>query len=181
MLTITVPSIPLLFDDEKQLFLSSKEQELVLEHSLISLSKWESKWHKPFLTKIQKTEEQDRDYIKCMTMNKNVDDQTYKIITSSLMDQINLYIQDPMSATTFPHQEKKSSNELITAELIYFWMVNYNIPFECEKWHLNRLLTLINVCSIKNAPPKKKMSAQALAARNRELNAQRLKQYNTTG
>lgn len=169
-----------LWDEINEVFLFSKEYKLTLEHSLISLSKWEAKWHKPFLTKTQKSDEESLDYIRCMTINKDIDSQSYNFISKKIMDDINLYIEDPMTATTFQKEEKKPSREIITSELIYFWMVNYSIPFECEKWHLNRLLTLINVCSIKNQP-KKKLGRKALNSRNTALNEARLRQYNTTG
>lgn len=181
MLQIIVPPTEF-YNDKIEEFFKTKELELSLEHSLISLSKWESKWHKPFLVKTPKTSEETSYYIKCMTINKGIDPQTYDLIMfhQNILDDINHYIEDPMTATTFPKEEKKPNREIITSELIYFWMVSYNIPLPCEQWHLNRLLTLINVCSVKNQP-KKKISEREILNRQRLLNEQRLKQFNTTG
>ena len=179
MLQIIIKPVQL-FDEEHSLFIMSKEYKLSLEHSLISLSRWESKWHKAFLTKALKTDEETLDYIKCMTMNKDIDEEAYNLITPDYMEIVNKYIADPVTATTFMKEDKKGGQEIVTSELIYFWIVNYSIPFECEKWHLNRLITSIEVCAIKTQP-KKKMSQRALLNRNRMINEQRLKQYNTTG
>lgn len=179
MLKITVPATEL-YDEAPNEFVSSKEQILQLEHSLVSLSKWEAKWCKPFLTKDEKTIEETVDYIKCMTITQNVNDNVYKFITNDNVRQVRDYIDAPMTATTFSDENKKVNREIITAELIYYWMIALNIPFECQKWHLNRLLTLINVCNIKNTPPKK-MSKNELARRNATLNAARRKALNSEG
>ena len=169
-----------LWDEGKEEFIDPKEETLKLEHSLVSLSKWESKYHKPFITKEQKTRAETIDYIKFMTLNKNVDPDIYYCISESDMNEINQYIEDPMTATTFSSKDKGTSREQITAELIYYWMIALNIPFECQKWHLNKLLTLIRVCNIKNAPPKK-MGKNDLMRRNAALNAARRKKYNSKG
>ncbi len=165
------------WSDVTEEFMNVKPTTLILEHSLISLSKWESKWNKPFLTEEPKTDEETRDYIRCMTINKNVDDAVYMALTGSDIQKVNDYIASPMTATTFHEhngngRSKKSRGETMTAEIIYFYMISYGIPFECEKWHLSRLLTLIRVCGIKNAPSKK-MSKNAAAKQQRALNAQR--------
>ena len=178
MLTITIPQTEL-YDEIRNEFKVVKEQKLVLEHSLVSLSKWESKWHKPFLGKDPKTFEETIDYIRCMTVNP-ADPVVYQCITSSNIAEINKYIEDPMTATTIKEQQKKGNREIITAEIIYYWMVAMNIPFECQKWHLNKLLTLINVVNIKNKPPKK-MSKKDVMARNASLNAARRKALQTKG
>ena len=180
MLEIVIPETEQ-WDEVKQEFISTKEQTLKLEHSLVSLSKWESKWCQPFLSKKEKTVEQTIDYIKCMTLTQNVDPNVYNLLTKDNILKINEYISAPMTATTF-HQENKGggNGELITSELIYYWMVSLNIPFECQKWHLNRLFTLIKVCSIKNQPPKK-MSKKDIMSRNAALNAARRKQLNSKG
>ena len=180
MLVITIPAIEA-FDDEKQEFIAfKKEQTLQLEHSLVSLSKWESKWHKPFL-KNEMTFEETLYYVKCMTITPNVDNDVYTRLTRKNFEEINKYIEDPMTATTFYELgPKKPNNETVTSELIYYWMIALNIPMECQKWHLNRLLTLIRVCNIKNTPPKK-MSRKETMNRNAALNAARKKQFNTTG
>ena len=145
MLQITIPAMEQ-FDDEKEEFISTKEQTLLLEHSLVSLSKWESKWCKPFFTKEEKSYEETIDYIRCMTITQNVKPEVYYGVTSENIDDVLKYINAPMTATTFTNRKKTSSNrEQITSELIYYWMIAFNIPFECQKWHLNRLITLIEV------------------------------------
>lgn len=179
MLSIHIPESEVFLEDVQE-FRTIKSQDLHLEHSLISLAKWESKWCKPFLGKGEKTDEEIMDYIKCMTVNQNVDPLVYTFLTNEDILKINDYIASPMTATTFNNSNKKGSREVITAEIIYYWMVSFNIPFECQKWHLNRLLTLINVCGIKNQPPKK-MSKKELASRNSALNAARRKQLGSLG
>lgn len=172
MLTITVPAMEE-YDDAREEFIETQEQTLSLEHSLVSISKWESKWHKPFLSKEDKTAEETIDYIRCMTLTKNVDPNVYYAMTPDIIKQINDYIGDPMTATWFSDKQKgPKSREIITSELIYYWMVALQIPFECQKWHLNRLMTLIQVCSIKNQP-KKKMSKKDAMNQQRALNAAR--------
>ncbi len=180
MLQITIPAVEL-WDERKQEFVTTKEQTLSLEHSLVSLSKWESKWCKPFLTKQEKTFEETLDYIKCMTITQNVDPEIYRYLTNENINEVNRYIEAPMTATYFSDEKNsKTSREQVTAELIYYWMIALNIPFECQKWHLNRLLTLIKVCNIKNRPPKKR-SKKEIMSRNAALNAARRKQLNTKG
>lgn len=180
MLNITIPSIEL-YNERTQEFIITKEHTLKLEHSLVSLSKWESKWQKPFLTTKDKTREETLDYIRCMTITQNVDPAIYHQIPNNILDQIAEYIDSPMTATTFSSPDQKKTNkEVITAEIIYYWMIAYQIPHECQTWHLGRLLTLINVCSIKNQP-KGKGNNKAAMARQRELNAARKKTLNTTG
>ena len=180
MLTLNIPKIEK-WDECKQEFIYVKDQTLQLEHSLVSLSKWESKWHKAFLGKQEKTDEETLDYIRCMTLTKNVDPMIYKCLNSSVIKQIKEYIDDPMTATVFSNDKtSKANREIVTAELIYYWMIALNIPFECQKWHLNRLLTLIQVCNIKNQPPKK-MSRREILSRNASINAARRQKYNTKG
>lgn len=182
MLTIKVPISPEGWDEEKQEFVDPKNQTLQLEHSLVSLSKWESKWKKSFYSKKDKTLEETLDYIKCMTLNKNIDPDVYNHLTRENINEVMNYIADPMTATTFGGNDRGSSNrEIITSELIYYWMIASNIPFDpCQKWHLNRLITLIRVCSIKNTPPKKR-SRRDIMSRNAALNASRRQQMNTKG
>lgn len=180
MLQITIPSVEL-WDDFKQEFVTTKEQTLQLEHSLVSLSKWESKWCKPFLSRENKTNEETIDYVRCMTITQNVNPEVYSHLTDENIIQINNYIDAPMTATVFSREESSKRNrEIVTSELIYFWMVSYNIPVKFEKWHLNRLLTLIRVCNIKNAPSKKR-SRKETASSYAALNAARKKQLNTRG
>ena len=180
MLQITIPAVEL-WDERKQEFVTTKEQTLQLEHSLVSLSKWESKWCKAFLTKQEKTFEETLDYIKCMTITQNVDPEVYNYLTNKNIEEINNYIDAPMTATYFSDDKTaKISREQVTAEIIYYWMIALNIPFECQKWHLNRLIALIKVCNIKNAPPKKR-SKKEIMSRNAALNAARRKRLNTKG
>lgn len=181
MLQLVIPLGPEIFDDEKQEFVTPDTKTIQLEHSLISLSKWESKWCKPFLTKEPKTLEETIDYIKCMTITPNVSDEVYSHLTVDNVTQVNKYIESPMTATTFPKGKKGSgSKEIITSEIIYYWMITLNIPSEYQKWHLNRLLTLIQVCNVKNEPAKK-MSKSEILSRNRALNAARKQKLNTRG
>lgn len=180
MLWITIPSAEQ-WDELKQEFTSTKEQRLQLEHSLVSLSKWESKWCKAFLTKQEKTFEETLDYIKFMTLTQNVEPSVYNYLTNGNLDAVNKYIEAPMTATYFSEDKTDGiSREQITAELIYYWMIALNIPFECQKWHLNRLLALIKVCNIKNHQPKKR-SGKEIMNRNAALNAARRKKLNTRG
>lgn len=179
MLKIVIPGIEL-YDEEKEEFITTKPQTLHLEHSLVSLAKWESKWNKPFLTKENKTYEEIIDYIRCMTITQNVSEDTYRLLTRENIQQVIEYMELPMTATTFSNQKKTYSRDVVTAEIIYYWMISLNIPFECQKWHLNRLLTLINVCNIKNQP-KKKMSKRDILNRNKALNKARREALKTRG
>lgn len=179
MLEITIPACEA-WDEVNEIFINVKEQTIRLEHSLVSLSKWESKWCKPFLSKENKTYEETIDYIKCMTITQNVDPMVYNFISNDNMRKINEYLNKPMTATTFSKEQSKPNREIVTAEIIYYWMVALNIPFECQKWHLNRLMTLIKVCSIKNQPAKK-MSKRDIMSQNAALNAARRKQLNSKG
>ena len=180
MITITIPANEA-FDEATGEFITTKATELQLEHSLISISKWESKWHKPFLSGDSKTPDETMDYIRCMALNKNVDPMVYKFLTEQNIMEVNSYIEDSMTATWFAEDKSKSGKrEIITSELIYYWMIALNIPYECEKWHLNRLLTLVKICNIKNQP-EKKMSKREIMSRNRALNEQRRQAMNTRG
>lgn len=169
------------WNETTQEFVYTKGQTLQLEHSLVSISKWESKWCKPFLSKDPKTYEETLDYIRCMTLTQNVDPAIYSRLSVDNINEVNKYIEAPMTATTIKEQPGHGrSSEIITSELIYFWMISYQIPFECQKWHLNRLLTLIRVCSIKNTPGKK-LSKRDIMSRNAALNAARRQQLNSMG
>lgn len=181
MLQITVPGGEF-FDNKTQTFIYTKPQTLRLEHSLVSLSKWESKWEKPFLKKDYKmTAEETRDYIRCMTITQNVDPLVYASITNENIDQVSKYIEAKMTATWFKEDKNRKPNrEIVTAEVIYWWMISLNIPIEFEKWHLNRLLTLIRVCNEKNAPPKKP-NAKEWASERRSINAARRKSLHSKG
>lgn len=186
MLTIVVPGVeePELWDEEKEEFVKrekTKEVTLQLEHSLISVSKWESKWCKSFYSKDEMTNEETIDYIKCMTLNQNVDPDVYLRLTDKNITDILEYIKAPMTATTFYNIDKKTiRGRRITSELIYYWMIALNIPFECQKWHLNRLITLIRVCEEESKPPKS-VNKNEVAKSYAAINAERKKLLNTKG
>lgn len=181
MLILDIPSCEM-FDEENDRFIEVKAQSIKLEHSLLSVSKWESKWCKPFLDKKPKTKEETLDYIKCMIITPMKD---YDVVSSFGPEQFNKisdYIDSPMTATTvkFFNEKKNPTGELVTSELIYYWMVAHGIPFECEKWHINRLLTLIKVCNAKNQP-EKKMGKINAAKMQSSLNAQRRAMMHSKG
>lgn len=171
-----------LFDDRTQTFINLKETTFKIEHSLVAIAKWESKWHVAFLDdRVKKTDEMVIDYIKCMTISQNVNPEIYDHLPSSVIHEINEYIGDPMTATTFmSFGDDKGSGEFVTNELVYYWMIAQNIPLECEKWHFNRLMTLIRVCSEKNKPSKK-MNRKDILSQNRALNEARKKAMGTRG
>jgi hypothetical protein len=168
------------YDEAAGEFVSAEVEEILLEHSLVSLSKWESKWEVPFLDSTQKTNEQVLDYVRMMFSGDDFPEHLVKHFTKIHFGLINDYINAKMSATWIAEQPAKGAREIITAELIYYWMIALGIPFECQNWHLSRLLMLIKVCNIKNSP-KKKMNSQNLAARHRELNAQRRAETGSRG
>jgi hypothetical protein len=179
MLEIIIPGLEL-YNEETNEFTCYDDVKLELEHSLISISKWESKWCKPFLDGKDKTLDEIVDYVRCMTISDNIESDVYDRLTEENLVVINEYIGRPMTATTFNNEKKSTGREIITSEIIYYWMVSFNIPFECQYWHLNRLLTLIKVCNVKNNPPKK-MSQKEILARNKALNDARKKELGTRG
>lgn len=180
MLTIIVPGIEL-YNEILQEFITSEDFVLNLEHSLVSLSKWESLFEKPFLGPDKKTDVEVISYIKAMTISQVVPENLYSRLSNANLESVNTYINAKMTATWFSEDKQaRSSKEIITAEVVYYWMISLHIPLECEHWHLNRLFTLIRVCNQKNAPSTK-MTARELAVRNRELNAKRKVQFNTQG
>lgn len=181
MLYIEVPSGEF-WDERKQEFINFPGQKLQLEHSLVSISKWESKWHKSFLATKDKTMEETIDYIRCMTLTQNLKPDVFRCLSTKNYAEIYAYIEDPMTATTFFMDKgpQRPSREVVTSEVIYYWMIANNIPMECQKWHINRLLTLIKVCSIKGQP-QKKMSKSQVASRYSALNAARRRRLNTRG
>ena len=180
MLVITVPASEY-YDWKNNEFIYFKEQTLKMEHSLVSVSKWEAKWHKSFLSTENKTPVEMLDYFRCMTVNENVDPNVYERLTPDNQKEIGEYINANFTATTFSDkQQGPKSREIITAELIYYWMIELGIPFECQKWHLSRLLTLVKVCSIKSTPPKKMGKADTMRQYS-SLNAARRKALGTRG
>lgn len=173
-----------IYNEATNEFIYIKPQTLQLEHSLISISKWEAKWHKPFIPRGKlddKTDEELIDYVKCMTLGNPPSPEVYLGLSKKNFDDITEYINDPMTASTVSSTGgSRGRSEIITSELIYYWMVAYQVPFECEKWHLNRLLMLLRICGAKNQPPKK-MSRGAIISRNKQLNAMRRAQLNSKG
>lgn len=169
------------YDEETSSFITTEGFELELEHSLLSLSKWESKHQIPFLASGKLTTDQIADYVMCMIQTPNITLDMIQVAGKQVFDPVNEYINSPQSATTFGEMPKpRGRGEVITSELIYYWMVAFNIPFECETWHLNRLFSLIRICNIKNGKPQK-MSRSDMAQRNRELNAKRRAELGTSG
>lgn len=184
MLKIVVPEAKDLWDPVRCEFLDGKEVTLTLEHSLVSIAKWEAIWEKPFLTNQPKTIEEYLSYIQCMTITQNVDPLVYNRLTRENITEIDNYIGRSMTATTFSKRANSSGNringEQITAELLYYYMFAFNIPVEFQKWHLSRLTTLIRVCAYKNEKPKK-MSQKETIMQYKDLNEQRLRQLGTSG
>lgn len=178
MLKLVIPDAEL-FNEDTQEFITIKHQVLALEHSLVSVSKWESKWRKSFF-KSEKTQEETIDYVRCMTKTQNVNPLIYHNIPQSALEKIQEYIKNPMSATRFSEKDKPGGGETVTSELIYYWMIALNIPFECQKWHLNRLFTLIKICEIKSRGGKK-MSVNEIQRQNAELNAARRNKLKSKG
>lgn len=185
MLVIDIPEREL-YDPEAEEFFSIKPTRLTLEHSLLSIRKWESAWKKSFLKNLEERKLgplEMKDYIRCMTVNQGVDLNVYRSLTDKEIKCVMDYMNDPFSATTFSNADPnagKGKKETITAELIYFWMSSFQIPFECEKWNLNQLMNLIRIASIKNQPSKK-MSKRDIMKKNSSLNAARRAKMGTSG
>lgn len=179
------------WDASKNEFVQTKATIICLEHSLVSLSKWEAHFRKPYLSTEKKTREEILYYVKCMTITQNVDPKIYELLSESDLQQINSYITDTATATWFNDIKQegaapvRQNKQIITSELIYYWMVSYQIPFECQKWHLNRLLTLIRICNVEEAKSNGKhggkMSKRDILSQNRALNAARKQKLNTKG
>lgn len=187
MLTITIPEKEYL-DESTNTFIKVKKQTLNLEHSLVSISKWEAKWNKPFLSEQQKSIEEFIDYVRYMTLTQNVDPMVYNGLTAEHIKAIQEYIDAPMTATTFSNDKRKvgkgvslRKKEVVTSELVYYWMIRYEIPVEFQKWHFNRLLTLIRVCDIKGNPDAYKMNKRSIYEQNASLNAARKAKMHSHG
>ena len=182
MLQLTLGNDNEFFNEKTGEFIVVKPQKIILEHSLLSISKWEAKWKKPFFSSEKEmTPALFKDYIKCMTITPNVNPLAYECITYAQLQEIRDYMADSRTATTIKTQPTSKSRRIITNEIIYYWMFAQNIPIECEKWHINRLMTLIEVSSIESNPKKKNMSRREIAAQNAELNRARRKKYHTKG
>ena len=180
MLQLTIDGDEL-FDERTNKFIRVNSQTIQLEHSLVSISKWESKWKKPFLNNKDMTSEQFLDYVRCMTITQNVNPDIYNRLSQENVEQIQEYIDDPMTATWFSNKNKGQNRKIITNEVVYYWMVALQIPFDpCQKWHFNRLMTLIRVCDEMNSPKKKPKKNESLMSR-RSLNAARRAQLHTNG
>ncbi len=179
MLELRIPAREA-FDDATQTFINTKPATIRLEHSLVAVAKWETRWKKPFLSRSEKTIEETLDYIRCMTISQNIDPNIYYVLTNAEISEINKYIDDEKTATTFSNYSPKNSRQVVTSELIYYWMAAYGLPIEAQKWHLSRLLTLIRIASIENSP-KKKMSKRAIMSQNKSLNAARRKALGSKG
>lgn len=181
--TIKIPEQEF-FNSNTNEFYTIKSTTLTIEHSLVSIAKWESKWHVAFLDdKVEKTTEMMIDYIKCMTITQNVDPLVYEHLPDNVIQEINDYISDPMTATVFNGLNKRGGGnrgEFVTNELVYYWMIASGIPLECEKWHFNRLMTLIRICSEKNQDPKK-MNKRDILNRNKALNEARKRASGSRG
>lgn len=180
MLTLEVEPTEL-FDERLEEFVTIKGMTLKLEHSLVSISKWESKWRKPFLDRFHpKTAEETLDYVRCMTLTQNVDPIIYHALTPAHIRKIDEYINEEQTATTFSNVNVPPNRQIVTSEIIYYLMFSYGIPLDCQKWHLSRLLTLIRVMEIKNSPGKK-MSTKEILAQNKALNAARRGRLHSKG
>lgn len=180
MLQIVIPEREL-WNERTEEFVYTKELHLQLEHSLISISNWEMKWHIPYFDE-NKTDEQALDYIRCMTLTKNIPEAAYSYLTLENIEAINAYMLDSMTATTIKELKQKSASraQRVTSELIYYWMIQFGIPFTCDKWHINRLIMLIRVCAEENKPQKKR-SQREIAAEYRAINAARKAKLGTKG
>lgn len=180
MLTLHVDQMEM-YDEEKEEFVVSDAVTLELEHSLVSLSKWESIFEKPFLGGKDKTKEEIVAYVRAMTLTPDVSPEVFDRLGNEHFNKINEYINAKMSATWFSEsQNNRTNTEIVTAELIYYWMVAFSLPQEYQYWHLTKLLTLIRVCNLKNSKPKR-MSANEARSRQREINERRLREMNSSG
>lgn len=180
MLELNIPEREA-YDEATGEFITVKPVNLRLEHSLVSISKWESIFEKPFLDNKDKTKEETLEYIKCMTITQNVDPNTYKLLSASEIEKIEEYLNRKMTASKIKQIDSpKKGGQFVTSELIYYWMISLGIPLECQKWHINRLVTLIRICEEKQKPPKK-MSKSARNKYYSDLNAARRNRFGSSG
>lgn len=179
MYPLTLPDFEA-YNSETNEFVSIKGKTYKLEHSLISISKWESKWHRPFLSPTDgpRTPAETLDYVRCMCINDEIPESVLPYISRDEMDKIMKYINDPMTATTFSKRRKqraaRNSSTFVTSEVLYWQMSMFSIPYKCEQWHLNRLLTLLRVCEEKGQTPQK-MSERDILRQYASANAARRK------
>lgn len=176
---ITVPKTRL-FNEQTYRFTTVKEQSFVLKHSLVSISKWEAIWHRSYLSDGPANPEQKLSYYKCMTITQNVDSNAYLVLDDSDIEAIEAYMDDMHTATKFYGDQQQGKSRRLTNELFYYWMAKFNIPFSCEKWHIGKLMTLINVCALEESPPKK-MSESEIFAQNRARNEARRAKLKSKG
>lgn len=183
MLRLTLPSTDF-WDPRKEEYVQIGGYEVDLEYSLFTIARWESKWKKPFITSLPKfTRKDEIEWYKAMCMTEGIPDEAWMVMTPKIRQDIYDYVTDPMSATTINHRGPKTPGgpkTIMTAELVYYYMVTLGVPFECEHWHFNRLMKLVDVCFVKNSPPKK-MGKQEAAQMYRELNARNRAKYNSRG
>ncbi len=180
MLRLDIPEIEVWDEERSEFFYTPGYKGLELEHSLVSISKWEGKWQKPFLTAKQKTPEETTDYVRCMALDPNVNLSALSLLSPETLALVNAYITTPQTAVLLPSSGSNRTTEKITSELIYYWMITAGIPFECETWHFSRLMALLQVCGRKSGGGKK-MKKNDIYAQNAALNAMRRKQLGTRG
>lgn len=168
-----------MFNERTFEFYQTKDFTIKLEHSLVSIAKWEAKYHKPFFSKEKMEPSEYMDYIKCMTITQNVPEEVYQRLSNKNIKDILNYQQDSMTAMK-QTSKSKGGYAVITAETIYYWMISLNIPHEYEKWHINRLLALVEYVSLKNAPPEK-MSQREMMEMYRTENEKRRAKYKSKG
>jgi len=183
MLTITIPDKKY-FNENTNEFFVLKGRTITMQHSLYSIRKWESKWHTYYLDNKNLTTEQIIDYFRMMTITRDVDPRIYMNLSAENIQEISKYIHDPMTATTFKdlksRQRSRGRREITTSEIVYYWMIINDIPFECEKWHLNQLMTLIRVCSDAKVP-EQKMTEKEIFEYNKSLNERNRAKFHSKG
>jgi hypothetical protein len=179
---LTIETVTTLWDEETETFVEHIVSSIDFEHSLASMSKWESKWEQAFLGRTEKTAEQVYDYLSMMCLTPGVTREQILGLSQENFTQINEYIESQQTATKFAEQpNRRGSGEQITSDLVYYWMVAFRIPWEAQYWHLNKLLALVRICNAKQSGKTQKVPRHDTAQRNRDLNAERRKKYGTSG